>query len=230
MDRELLASAERPSTSDRGLWLRWVAANAAGEFVGLGLLSLVAILVVSVVVGDPSGLSFDVGFAVLLVALGTLEGAVVGTFQWTVLRRRLPSVASRDWVGATAIGAFVAWALGMAPSTLQFGGVAPAGMPVDPGGPLLVALAAAMGAVLGLVLAGPQWFVLRRHVNRAWWWFPANAAGWAVGMPVVFLGVGAAAEGGFGLASAAVVLAAVALAGAVVGAVHGLALVRVLRG
>jgi hypothetical protein len=50
---------------------------------------------------------------------------------------------------------------------------------------LVYLLAAAMGLVLGPVLGVPQWWVLRRHVAHAWWWIPANAAAWALGMPVI---------------------------------------------
>jgi len=42
-----------------------------------------------------------------------------------------------------------------------------------------------MGAVLGMILGAPQWRVLRRYASGASLWVWANAAAWAVGMPVV---------------------------------------------
>jgi hypothetical protein len=88
----------------------------------------------------------------------------------------------------------------------------------------MYSLAAAMGVVLGPILGVPQWLALRQHARRAIWWIPANAAAWALGMPVVFVGAGSAPPGGLlGLVATALLTAMVA--GGVVGAVHGLALI-----
>ncbi len=86
-----------------------------------------------------------------------------------------------------------------------------------------------MGLVLGAVLGYPQYRVLRRAVQGAWLWIPANCLAWALGMPVIFAMVDRAyaAYAAGSIAGAVVVLAGtLALAGAVVGAVHGLALVK----
>ena len=87
------------------------------------------------------------------------------------------------------------------------------------------------GLFLGAVLGIPQWLVLRRVVKGAWLWIPANCLAWALGMPVIFAMVDRAyavyAAGS--IAGAVVVLAGtLALTGAVVGAVHGLALVKLV--
>jgi hypothetical protein len=70
--------------------------------------------------------------------------------------------------------------------------------------------------------------VLRRYAGRAGLWVLANALAWAVGMPVVFLGAGAVPHE----TSAAVAITIVGLtclgAGILVGAVHGLFLIRLL--
>lgn len=71
--------------------------------------------------------------------------------------------------------------------------------------------------------------VLRRHVSRAGWWIPANAAGWALGMPLVFVAISLAPFGGPLWAILLVVSLGLAAAGAVVGAVHGGMLVWLLR-
>ncbi len=137
----------------------------------------------------------------------------------------------RAWIGATALGAFVAWCLGMLPSTLMSLGpqetAAPSGAsPFE--GPLIYPLAMAMGAALGAILGLPQWAILRRSAPRGWRWIAANAAAWALGMPIVFLVAGGVPAGLPLAAIVAVVLATLALAGAVVGAVHGAVLVRML--
>ena len=69
--------------------------------------------------GAQLGPGFDIATGVAAVALGTLlEGVVVGAAQWRVLREPLPALSRGSWVEATAIGAGLAWLLGMVPSTV----------------------------------------------------------------------------------------------------------------
>jgi hypothetical protein len=86
-------------------------------------------------------------------------------------------------------------------------------------------LAAMMGCVLGPVLGVPQWLVLRRHVRRAGWWVLANSIAWAAGMPVIFLAASNVGEETPFVQLAIVAGVAFTIAGAVVGAIHGVALV-----
>jgi AMP-binding enzyme/AMP-binding enzyme C-terminal domain len=102
---------------DWRFWLRWIVANTIGEVLGLGLAAAVAIGMI-LAIGEPKSLAVAVMMAGVLIVAGACEGVVVGLAQWRVLRHRLPRVPRRDWVRATAMGALVAWALGMAPSTL----------------------------------------------------------------------------------------------------------------
>jgi hypothetical protein len=184
----------RPSWA---LWWRWVGANAAGELLGLGTAAPVGAALVLRLAETP-GWPAALATAGVMILAGTLvEGATVGTAQWLVLRRPLPRLRWRDWALATAAGACIAWTLGMVPSTLLAAtadaGAAPSGEPSDA---LVYTLAAAMGLALGPILGVPQWLALRRHARRAGWWVAANAAAWAVGMPVIFAGVGVAVGGG----------------------------------
>src|SRR5262249_4187380 len=91
------------------------------------------------------------------------------------------------------------------------------------------ALAAVMGGALGMIIGAPQWRVLRRYASGAALWGWANAAGGAVGVPGVFIGAGAAPGGASALGVAVVVGVAIAAAGASVGAIHGVALLWLLR-
>ena len=92
-----------------------------------------------------------------------------------------------------------------------------------------LALAAALGAVSGVILAVPQWLALRHLVRQAGWWILANALAWLVGMPLIFAGVGALST--MPGKTTAIFLGVLTLTGtgAVVGAVHGLFLVRLLN-
>lgn len=195
-----------------------------GEGVGLGLTALIG-SVALLYAGD--GFFSTLVLAAVAVIAGTLvEGTVVGTAQWLVLRGPLPTMRWRTWALATGAGAFVAWTLGMVPSTaLSFG--EGSGRAAEPPLAAMLGLAFLMGLVLGPVLGFAQWLVLRRFVGRAWLWMPANALAWAPGMVVIFAGIQIAIEvGGFGAGS--VLAAALLCAGAVVGAVHGAALVLML--
>jgi hypothetical protein len=214
---------------DWNLWLQWVIANVAGEALGLGLVAAVTTAMV-LTVGDAAPAHVVLMMAGVMIAAGALEGAIVGFAQWLVLRRRLRRLSRREWVTATAAGAVVAWAIGMAPSTMmalnQSAGSSP---PPEMSDAMKYALATAMGAALGSILGIPQWRVLRRYVSGASLWVWANSAAWAVGMPMVFIVVGSSAAGASALSVASTVIITIASAGASVGAIHGMALLWLLR-
>jgi hypothetical protein len=224
-ERQVATAARR---GRRRLWGRWVGANAWAEVVGLGASGAAAALVLPR--ADGTALRAFGGAALVVMVAGLAEGGIVGWAQHRVLRSPLPDLALRRWVGATVIGALLAWALGMVPSTL----VAMAGAgstemaEFDP--PLLLQLgcAVALGLVAGPILGGAQALVLRDHVPRAWRWLPANAAAWAVGMPLVFLVAGGVPPSWPPVVIAAVAALTLAIVGAVVGAIHGAVLVRML--
>lgn len=206
------------------LWLKWVLANSAGELIGLGATFAIG-------AGLFSGLAEDLGIAATLVgaglmtATGALEGAVVGLAQWLVLRVAIPGIGRRAWVVATVIGAVIAWFLGSVPMVLvslfQQPGRETAG---EPSQVVVLLLAAGMGLVAGLILSVAQWLVLRKHVQRAWLWLPANALAWAAGMPLIFAAVDLALQAGSAPGGVVVMAAGITLTGAVVGAIHGVAL------
>ena len=102
-----------------------------------------------------------------MILLGTLEGVLVGIAQRWALHHQLPGISAGSWVGATALGAFVAWVLGMIPSTLMSLGAeaTDAAMP-EIADLLQYALAVPLGMVAGLILSFPQALVLRRWVCR----------------------------------------------------------------
>lgn len=208
-------------------WQRWVVANALGELAGLGAVAAVGFLLFTHA-GEPASVSQALAFTAAFIILGAFEGVVIGLAQRQVLRTLLPSV--RGWVLATVVGAMVAWAVGMVPSTvagLMQQGAPPAATPSEPPLVLVLFLAACLGAVAGPMLAAFQWLSLRKVVpDKAWLWLPANAVAWAIGMPVIFLGAQANELTSSTAAIAALVALAIFIAGAVVGAVHG----RVLLG
>lgn len=210
----------------RKLWLRWVGANALGELVGLGgTLTLGGYLITNF------GMNPLMAFGVAVLS-GTIEATVVGFLQWRVLRSLLPQVSLRAWWLGTLAGALAAYVLGYLPSTLMdLAARGPEG-PVATAEPpqwIVLLLAAGLGLVGGAVLSFAQWLILRKAARGAGIWLPANMAAWALGMPVIFWGIDAAQKGQPLAVSFGIMALALLAAGALVGAVHGLALVRLAR-
>jgi hypothetical protein len=197
--------------------------------LGLGTTFAFDILILARVASAGSALASLIGI-VLVAATGAIEGTVVGVLQWGVLRGPFPAVARRAWVKATVIGAVIAWFLGSLPSTLiDMASQDATAASQEPSAWLVTLLAAGMGLFLGAVLGYPQWRVLRRVVDGAWIWIPANCLAWALGMPIIFALVDrayAAYAAGSIAGTVAILAGTLALTGAVVGAVHGLALVK----
>jgi hypothetical protein len=75
----------------------------------------------------------------------------------------------------------------------------------------------------------PQWWVLRQHLQRASWWIPANALAWMAGMVLIFAGTSLMPEEGITATIVLVMLTILLLAGAVVGAIHGLVLIWLIK-
>lgn len=103
------------------------------------------------------------------------------------------------------------------------------GVVVEPPMALVLLLACVMGLVLGLILAYPQWRVLRRYFVRSWVWLPANSLAWSVGMPVIFWGIDLAQQLPGFLGLLVVMGMTLFLTGAAVGAIHGAFLIRLER-
>jgi hypothetical protein len=210
---------------------RWIIANGWSEGVGLSATLLLGLGVAARLEGQLGVVTILAG-AMLAVVLGTLlEGILVGFAQGRVLHRFVPALSAGRWALATAIGAGTAWLLGMVPSTIiallqsAEGGPGPS---AEPAAWVQYGLAALMGIVLGVVLALPQWFVLKEVARRSAGWLGANAVAWGVGMPILFVGMDLLPWGGRPVAIAAGVVAVCVITGAVVGAIHGVFLRRIL--
>jgi hypothetical protein len=105
----------------------------------------------------------------------------------------------------------------------------PAAMPAEPGLVARAGLAVTLGGVAGPILGAVQWVVLRRHVRCATRWLWANALAWAVGMPLIVAGMGVVPWTNHVAVVVPAVYLVCAVAGVVVGAIHGAVLVRLLR-
>jgi hypothetical protein len=139
-----------------------------------------------------------------------------------VLRRELAGFDRRAWVVATALAAAFAWSLGLLPSSLgdRLGETSLV---------VLILAGLVLGAALLLSLGVAQWWVLRRYVQPAALWIPANVVAWLVGLglSVTLMSV-LLTEETTTLAVIAIGLGAGLLMGITVAAITGRFLVRVL--
>lgn len=201
-------------------WWRWIGANAIAELIGLGTVAAVGFFALSHAT-EPANVGNAVTVAGAFVMLGAFEGAVVGVAQRAVLIQELPAL--HGWVRATVVGAMLAWAIGMVPSTLMNIGHSAGAEPLEePAIGAILLLAAALGAVTGPLLAMFQWLELRKVLpSSSEYWLAANAAAWALGMPVIFVGAQINEFTSDALFIAGTVALTLLLAGGIVGAVHG---------
>ncbi len=126
----------------------------------------------------------------LVVAGGLVEGVALGVLQAAGLARWVPGLHRRAWVLVTVVVAGLGWAAASAPGVLA-GDDGAASPPL----PLVLAGAAALGAVMGSVLGAAQAWLLRARVAHPWQWVGANVLAWAAAMPVIFLGATTPATG-----------------------------------
>jgi hypothetical protein len=216
----------------RGLYRQWILANGVAEAAGLGTTFVLGTMLAPRLAQASSAVEI-LGGAALAVVLGTfLEGVVVGMAQGRVLARH-SSIRVADWARASALGAGLAWVLGMTPSTvmaLMAGDAPPDGAPpmAEPGALATLVLAVGLGVITGPILGAVQWRVLRRTVPDAGRWLWANAAAWAVGMPVIFAGMDLVPWSGPALLQVVTIYLVCAVAGLAVGAIHGRVLLDLL--
>ena len=175
------------------LWRRWVAANALGEFLGLGLTIGVFALVFTRL-GEARGIGMTLAVFALEVSAGAIEATIVGLAQWWAMHPWFPGISRRAWWLSTLAGALFAYILGFLPSTLMSLGeqAAPEAAPMtEPPQWIVMLLAAAMGLAAGAVLSFAQWLVLRKKARGAgcgfrpicWRGQPACRSSFGVSMP-----------------------------------------------
>jgi hypothetical protein len=213
--------------TNKQLWVRWTLANAFSEMVGLGLTFAITGLYFSSA-GEVANIAGILLSFIVAVASGAVEATFVGLAQWWAMRPRFPSIGRFEWWRGTFIGALVAYVLGYLPSTIMsMGEVTGSSAPAaEPAQWMVLLLAAGMGAVGGAVLSFAQWLVLRKKVQPASIWIPANMLAWTFGMPIIFWGIDLAFKMSALWQSLLLMAGTLFVVGAVVGGIHGSFLIR----
>lgn len=212
MDTAIPSTTAAPPV--RSLRREWTGAFVVAELVGFLPPVLAGTTLVALDAAEPL-------LVLGLTAAGLLEGLAIGSANAWVLHRHAPAVDGRRWIGATVLGAGLAWLAGM-------GGSALLGAPGAPVGLLLVLMVPVW--ITGLLAMGfLQWRVLRRVVPRSGRWVGVSAGAWLVGVMIPVVALSVVPNAWPPLAHGIVgVLAAVAM-GLVVGLLTGRALDGLLR-
>jgi retinol dehydrogenase-12 len=162
---------------------RWIVACTAGELVGVGTAAGAA-LAINGLIGEPRSSGARVLTLATFAVVGAVEGGALAAFQWRVLGARLPRLRAGEWIAVTVAISVAGWLTGMAPA-LFIQHDAP-GSP-EPSLPIVLLLAGVAGAGAGLCFGAAQWFILRRHAERAARWIWIHVPAWALAMAAIFL-------------------------------------------
>ena len=164
---------------------RWIVACTAGELVGIAVATSAG-LSLNTLIGEPRSLGGRLLTLATFAAVGAVEGTALAGFQWRVLRTRLPRLRAAEWIGVTVALAVAGWIVGMTPSL--FMSHEPTAAQEERGLMVVLLLAAMAGAGAGLCFGAAQWFILRRHAERAARWIWIHVPAWALAMTAIFLG------------------------------------------
>ncbi len=167
-------------------WRFWTLCCAGGEFLGLALAALVFVLA-DRHLSPLDDMGVKIAMMSAMVFAGVLEGGALGIFQWTALRGRFPLLPARRWITITAMVAGLGWLAGSFGPVWHASASPASGTGAEPSLPLTMLLAAIFGIFAGGLFGAFQWFVLRRHARSAGRWILANALGWGVALPWIFL-------------------------------------------
>lgn len=169
---------------------RWIVTVAGAELVGFALTGSIAFLGLALG-GHPTTVTGRVLALLVMTFAGLIEGGCYGGAQALLLRRWLPGLPWRRFVGATMALAAGAWCFGMSMpliATVMGSAAQQREAPVE--GPptwLVMLFAIGFGAVAGALFGVVQLPALRGLVARRGAWVAGSAAGWGAGLPWAYL-------------------------------------------
>ena len=135
-------------------YLGWVALNA----IAVIMAGYITLAIMPLVTERGEGTHFlDLLFPII--------GLLTGIFQYILLRRYLPHMGW--WIAATFLGWLMPFVIGFIFSRLFIPGSS------------TVRIVLGM-SVLGTTVALPQWWLLRKRVQHAWWWVLVFGLAWGM--------------------------------------------------
>lgn len=171
--------------------VRWVGICAAAEFLGLGAAGA-WYGVAAMTLGEPTAFWPRIGAWLAMASAAVPEALILGGLQAIGLKAFWPKLSARRWIAATLAVGLIGWGVGAGlPLFIAFEGGAPG---AEPPGEAVMAFAGIFGLAAGLLFGLAQALALPSGVRRRWAWVAANAAGWAIALPVTYAAGQAAAD------------------------------------
>lgn len=202
---------------------RWIVACTAGELIGIGSATGVAVAFHQLV-GEPQSLGARLLTLAAFAVVGAVEGTALAGFQWFELRKKLPRLGAGEWIGVTVAVAVAGWIVGMTPSLLisHESALKTTAQEQEPGLGFVLLMAGLAGGCAGFLFGVAQWFVLRRHAACASQWIWIHIPAWGLAMAAIFLGAALPCSDAPGWLIAILGAAGGVLGGLLLGAVTGL--------
>lgn len=143
-------------------WLMWVLANAVGWIIGMSVVWVLGFVIDPLTRGGLRLMAWGV--------VGAGVGAIFGVNHW-FLFRPLGAKAIGRWANWWFLATVIGWSVALM-VVIGLGTGEELGFAVT-------------GAVIGISVGIPQWFVLRVYAQRAEWWGLGNTVGWILGLAVL---------------------------------------------
>lgn len=165
----------------------WWKSCILGTLLAVAVSALVSVVVSLYLAEFRSGI-YSIAAAELVAIAAVFEGALIGYFQWRVLRRVFPTMSSTTWVGATMIAAAFGCVLSWVPTSFALTAAAAVKLgDVTLSFPAIARITLETGALVGLVWGVAQYAVLRLHAHHAGSWILSNALAWTASFTSLYL-------------------------------------------
>jgi hypothetical protein len=175
------------ATSGKWIYPAWVKSCILGSVFALAISGLVSVMVNIYLAPYRSG-SYNVIRMELVASAAVLEGALIGYFQWLVLRRLFPTMTGGSWVGATMIAAGSGCVFSWLPTSYALTAALASRIGDVTLSPTVIArVSVVTGALVGLIWGVAQFAVLRLHVHRAGSWIAASTISWTISFVLLYL-------------------------------------------
>ena len=174
------------NSTDIKYWWKWTLNCGIGELIGIAAAAMIAIIVHQFLGEPETTVDKLLGLFIMLFA-GLIEGFILGTLQWKVLKVKFKDIPYNKWVGFTILVAMIGWFIGTVSSLflIQIEEIPDTAL-VESTIYQTLLYATGLGLLLGALFGYFQWLVFRQYALHTLKWIWANALGWAIAMAIIF--------------------------------------------
>ena len=174
------------NTTNLKYWWKWTINCGIGELIGITAAAMIAVTV-NQFLGKPETAGDKLLGLIIMLFAGLIEGFILGTLQWKVLKIKFNKIPYSKWVGFTILVAMIGWLIGTIASLflIEIEQIPDEAL-VEPTITQTILYATGLGLLLGAMFGYFQWLVFRQYALKTFKWIWANALGWAMAMAVIF--------------------------------------------